>query len=242
MKKYFFVLPLIVILIGLFFVAGTKDLQSPTRTPLASSPVITIAVPTVRPIGSVAFAAQAPYGDWDDPRQQDGCEETSALMAVRWAEGISSISKDDALKDILAIADYEQATYGNYHDTDAKDTNERILKGYFHFSGAVVRSGIGVEDIKKALSGGSIVLAPMNGQLLHNRYYSGAGPERHMLVFIGYDAKRDEFITNDPGTRHGEGWRYKSSVIAGALREYPTGEHAPITEQTKTAMIIVSKK
>lgn len=33
----------------------------------------------------VPFAAQAPFGEWSDKRQQDGCEEVSALMAVKWA-------------------------------------------------------------------------------------------------------------------------------------------------------------
>src|SRR3989344_1252246 len=71
----------------------------------------------------VQFTSQAPNGDWDDQRQQDGCEEASSLMAVRWANR-QSLTSSEALEEILAVSDYEQATYGNYHDTNAQDTVE----------------------------------------------------------------------------------------------------------------------
>ena len=62
-----------------------------------------------------------------------------------------------------------------------------------------------------------------------------------MIVIRGYDAKTKEFITNDPGTRQGENYRYKSDVLINALRDYPTGNHLPIEAERK-AMIIIKKK
>ena len=59
-----------------------------------------------------------------------------------------------------------------------------------------------------------------------------------MLVVTGYDAEKKEFITNDPGTRKGAGYRYPEQVLFDAIREYPTGKHVPITINRK-AMIIV---
>lgn len=207
----------------------------------------TAPTPTPRPvergvilIPGVPFAAQSPYGNWDDPRQQDGCEETSALIAVSWAKGRTSIGKDDALKEILAIADYEEATYGSYHDTDGRDTIKRIFNGYFGFQNAVLETNINTDDIIGALQDGNLVVVPVNGQKLGNPYFTAPGPERHMLVIMGYDPRSNEFITQDPGTRHGESWRYKVPVMQRSLREYPTGNHEPITEQ-RTAMIVVSK-
>ena len=190
-------------------------------------------------IANVPFTSQAPFGDWKDPHQQDGCEEASSLMAVLWAQG-KSLTKEEALKEILAASDYEETTYGNYHDTNAKDTVERILKGYFKFENAKAQSDIEIEDIKAELYKGHLVLTPVNGQRLGNPNYTQPGPERHMLVIIGYDPKRDEFITNDPGTRKGKGYRYKAPVLQAALEEYPTGFHIPLLDH-RTAMIVVSK-
>ena len=41
----------------------------------------------------VPFTSQAPTGNWDDERQQDGCEETSALMAMLWVRNKTITAK-----------------------------------------------------------------------------------------------------------------------------------------------------
>lgn len=240
----------IVVILGILFVVilTIPHAKAPEPTASVSSRVSVSAKPTasISPsvklvlLSDVPFTSQAPFGGWDDPRQQDGCEETSSLMAVYWAQH-KTLTPDQALAEILAAADYEQATYGSYHDTDAQDTVTRIIKGYFKYTNATARSNINVEDIKKELYAGHIVLTPMNGQKLGNPNFTGGGPERHMLVIIGYDPAKNQFITNDPGTRKGKGYRYSAAVIQGALREYPTGDHLPITDESRTAMIVVSR-
>lgn len=187
----------------------------------------------------VPFTAQAPFGDWKDPRQQDGCEEASALMAMAWVRG-EKLTRQKALSGIIAISDYELKTYGNFHDTDAEDTAERIFKGYLGYDKIEVRYGIGTQDIKTELLRGSLVIVPVNGRKLGNPYYTPPGPLEHNLVIRGYDAAKKEFITNDSGTRHGENYRYSESVLEKSLQDYPTGHHEPITEN-KTAMIVVKK-
>lgn len=188
---------------------------------------------------TVPFTSQAPYGDWTDQRQQDGCEEASALMAVRWARG-QGLTSAEAFRIIIGASDYEQAQYGEYRDVSAADTAARILKGYFGFDAVRLAADITSEDIKKELLTGNIVIAPMNGQALGNPYFTPPGPERHMLVIRGYDADKDEFITNDPGTRYGEAYRYQANVLMEAIRDYPTGYHEPI-EKTEKIMIVISK-
>src|SRR4051812_4227943 len=44
----------------------------------------------------VPFTAQAPYGEWNDPKYGDGCEEASILMAAYWAKGQTSLPKATA--------------------------------------------------------------------------------------------------------------------------------------------------
>ncbi|MEK7616119.1 MAG: C39 family peptidase [Patescibacteria group bacterium] len=213
--------------------------QYTTSSPQRTSTVAPTSRPTTVLFSDVPFTSQAPFGGWDDPRQQDGCEEASALMAVRWARG-QTLSSDEALKEILAAADYEEATYGSYHDTNAQDTVTRIFKGYFKFDGATAKLDITAKDIEAALRKGMLVVVPANGQLLGNPNYTAPGPDRHMLVIIGYDPNKDEFITNDPGTRKGKGYRYKSSVLERAIFNYPTGDHVETAER-RTAMITIQK-
>jgi hypothetical protein len=188
---------------------------------------------------AVPFTSQAPTGQWSDERQQDGCEEASALMAMYWVQG-KSLSSQEALTKILDISDYEQKTYGEHRDISLNDVNDWILKDYFKFSKASVVMNIHATDIIKEINSGNIILLPMNGQKLHNPYFTAPGPERHMILVRGYDSTTDEFITNDPGTKRGEGYRYSAETIMQAILVYPTGSHEPADESLK-GMIVIKK-
>lgn len=185
----------------------------------------------------VPFTSQAPFGEWSDKRQQDGCEETSALMAVAWARG-EKLSKENAKKEILAMAEYEKNKYGSFVDTNAKDTVDRIIKGYFNYEKAQAVDDISINDIVAELYKGNVVLVPCNGRQLDNPNYTPPGPERHMLLIRGYDPAKKEFITNDAGTRKGEKYRYKEDVLYKAIVNYPTGDHEPIKVEMKSMIVV----
>jgi len=185
----------------------------------------------------VPFTSQAPFGNWRDAKEQNGCEETSALMAVYWARQ-KKLTPIIALKEIIAISDYEQKTYNNYYDTSAADTVKRIFNGYFNFKNATVKVPMSADDIISELKNGNLVIAPANGRKLGNPYYTQPGPLEHNLVIKGYDFNTDEFITNDAGTRRGNGLRYKKQVLWQALRDYPTGNKEPIKQIKKTMIVI----
>ncbi len=188
---------------------------------------------------SVPFTVQAPEGQWQEQRFQDGCEETAVLMAIKWAKG-ETLSPAEAKTTILDMADWELQSYGSFTDTNAKDTAERLLRDYFSYAKYKVSSEVSAAKIIAQLHLGNLVLVPTNGQKLNNPHYKTPGPERHMLVIRGYDPATDEFITNDPGTKVGEGYRYKTEVLLAAAIDYPTGNHEPTVNSNK-AMIIVSK-
>jgi hypothetical protein len=185
----------------------------------------------------VPFTSQAPFGEWSDKRQQDGCEETSVLMAVSWARG-EKLSRASAKKEILAVAEYEKNKYDSFVDTNSKDTVKRIIKGYFNYEKAKAVENITINDIKIELYKGNLVLVPCNGRKLGNPNYTPPGPERHMLVIRGYDPVKKEFITNDAGTRKGEKYRYKEDVLYKAIEDYPTGDHEPIKEEKKSMIVV----
>lgn len=187
----------------------------------------------------VPFAAQAPFGDWEDERQQDGCEEASVIMAMRWVRG-GSLTREQMLDELLKMSDWEQQKYGTYHDTSAADTVARLLNDYYSYYKASVVYDFTAEDIKKELAAGKLVLAPFDGQSLGNPNYSGAGPERHFMVIKGYDDRRGEFTTNDPGTRKGENYKYSYQRLFDSIRDYPTGNHVEISGRKK-AIIVLEK-
>jgi hypothetical protein len=190
-------------------------------------------------ISGVPFSAQAPFADWGDERQQEACEETSALMAMHWVNGDDSLSKDEALDTILKIANWEQETYGYHQDTSAADTVERIFKGWFGFSNLNLQYDISTNNIIGELSKGNLVIVPLYGSALGNPHYTG-DVQRHMVLIVGYDGASNEFLLYDPGTRHGENIRFSQSALGGALRDYNSGVYGPIGSG-RTAMITIYK-
>ncbi len=185
----------------------------------------------------VPFTTQAPFGNWEDARQEDGCEEAAALMAVRWARN-EPLSLSEAEDEIIAISEWQKENYGEFRDVSAEDTYNRILKGYFNINNADLRFGVSVEDIKRELYNGNVVIGHFNGQILNNPYYSPPGPSYHALVIKGYDPSTNEFITNDNGTKRGEGFRYSANTIRNALSDYETGYKEP-REEIRKSMIVV---
>lgn len=243
----------LVVIIGGYFLFRGED-QAPQETSTGISNENTTSEPTANEINAISdspeqttfpkkvlfdvpFTAQAVFGNWDDDRQSDGCEEASALMAMRWVDG-KPLPLTEAESEIIAMSDFELEKYGYFHDTSAKDTMERIFKDYFKYSGVLVRYDIGTNDIKHELYRGNLVIVPLDGRKLGNPYYTQPGPPAHMLVIRGYDDITGEFITNDPGTKRGEAYRYDYQVLENALADYASG-YKEFGSRTETAMIVV---
>ena len=94
----------------------------------------------------VPFAAQAPFGEWSDPRYQDGCEEASVLMAIK-AVRQEDLSREEARDEIARLSQFQSDNYGSYIDTSASATLARLVEGYFKYQGRV-EYGI---DLKRVL-------------------------------------------------------------------------------------------
>lgn len=190
-------------------------------------------------ISGVPFSAQAPFADWQDQRQQDGCEEASALMAVKWAKN-EALTQEQALDQILGSSEYTQEKYGEYRDISTQDALSWIIKDYLGYSGARYEHNIQLQDIISEIDQGNLVITPMDGQIMNNPYFTPPGPSRHMVLIRGYDSKDRKIITNDPGTRHGELYEYDYDIFYNAIRDYPTGYHEPI-EKIEKNMIVIEK-
>lgn len=214
--------------------------STPIPTVIPSTPVPT-PLPSATPqsmVLEVPFTSQAPLAEWSDPLQQDGCEEASSLMAVMWARN-QELNSGEAYKNkIIEVSHWEQSEYGIAKDTSAKDTVERIFKGFFKYYKAHTITIHSFQEIVDSLTRGYLVIIPANGQKVGNPHYTPPGPERHMIVIKGYDLKTSEFITNDPGTRLGEGFRYNFQKLYDAIRDYPTGDHQPISGNNKVIIVV----
>lgn len=193
--------------------------------------------PVIRNIAyTVPFTSQAPTGEWNLSAFQDGCEEASTLM-VWMARMGEKLTREEVKAKLLDMAEFQIKRIGHGVDTDVRDTNTYLLQEYFGITDAEVVYDMTLDELKAAVMKG-LVIVPTNGRALGNPNFTAPGPLQHMLVIGGYDTEKREFITNDPGTRMGAGYRYPEQVLFDAIREYPTGKHLPITTERK-AMIVV---
>jgi len=186
----------------------------------------------------VPFIAQAPLGNWSDPRQQDACEEAGVLMAMAWVNNEKEPSLLEAEKQIIKLADWQQENYGEHRDLHIEEVASRLFGEYFSYDRVEVKEVISPEELIEFLRQGYLILMPSNGQALKNPYFTAPGPERHLLVVIGYDYEAELFITNDPGTRQGRSFKYPKERLFEAIRVYPSGYHEPITSQEKLVLLV----
>ena len=198
----------------------------------------TLTVPASYQIQDVPFASQSPFAAWDE-EENAGCEEASLIMAHHWIQNTPISSPDQAEKELRDIFAYENQNYGNSIDTSSADT-AKLFKDYYGGQTTQVAYGITRDDIISEIAKGHLVLIPANGKALNNPHFKQPGPDTHMLVIIGYDNNSQQFITNDPGTKYGQGYAYSYDTLYSAIRDYPTGNHLPITGERK-AMIVISK-
>lgn len=191
-------------------------------------------VKTGLPMGyslKVPFTTQAPYGNWAMP-YQEACEEASVLIVDHYWKN-KPFTPAIADKELLAMVDWENKTFGYYKDTTA-DEVVRIIKEYMGYTNVREIVNPTVDDIKKEIVAGHPVLVPAAGRYLGNKYFSGAGPFYHMLVIIGYSST--DFITNDPGTKRGAGYHYKYSVLMDAIHDW-NGADENITGGRKVVIV-----
>ncbi|OGI18256.1 MAG: hypothetical protein A3J06_03520 [Candidatus Moranbacteria bacterium RIFCSPLOWO2_02_FULL_48_19] len=195
-------------------------------------------VPQSSLLKDVPFTVQAPFGEWNISVFQNGCEEAALVMAAYWISG-KPLTKEIAKQEIMALARFEDKKHGQSIDTSAKDT-EALFREYYGVTTSEIRTDITLTDMQETLADGAIVIVPADGRKLMNPNYKQPGPMTHMLVVIGYDAEKKEFITHDSGTRKGQNYRYQEEILYEAIRDYPTGDHLPIKGIHKN-MIVVRK-
>jgi len=179
----------------------------------------------------VAFAPQAPFAVWDE-LHKEACEEAAIIIAAKHLKG-EQLDKETMEKEIIELVEWEKENLGKWKDTTAEETAE-IIKDYFGLSAELLYDPR-ADDIKREVAQGNLVVAPTAGRMLDNPYFTGQGPLYHMLVVRGYD--QTHFITNDPGTKRGEGFRYTYINLLGAIHDWNDGD----VRKGERVVIVVSK-
>jgi hypothetical protein len=225
---------------------GSLGLNKPPNEPIKpTSDQLPIQQPKVAPealnnqvhrlkVLPVPFTSQAPEANWDLP-YQEACEEASMVMAAEYFKGNKNLQLATAYanQEILKFVDWQKINRGFYEDTTASQVVS-IIKDYYDLTAEV--ADYNPEVVKQALLNNRLVLIPFAGRLLGNPYFHRPGPLYHMLVVKGYEG--DEFITNDPGTKRGESFRYNKSVFDRAAHDWNGGD----VEHGASVMIIVRRK
>jgi len=203
----------------------------------------------------VPFTCQAPMAEWDDYRQQDGCEEACGAMVVSWINHELLLSKEEAKKRILALCEYEEKELGFCEDTGIDDTLE-MLQDFWGID-CVISVWPTIGNLKSLLSNGHIILVPINGTLEGLRSERIEGDEivpnyklhesdRHMVLLIGYNDEDGIFIVHDPGTRNGACYNFDQQEFVGSICEYQSGsrfDRKPIDKNNyKSRVIVVSRE
>lgn len=180
----------------------------------------------------VPFTPQAPYAQWDQ-FHEEACEEASLIMVKYFLDG-KSLDQATAEDQIQKLIKFEIQKYGDYVDSNAAQI---VAMGhdFYGLNNLKVVYDFKKDDLKKYLSRGKPIIIPAAGQLLGNPNFKYPGPPYHALVMIGYDG--NTIITNDPGTRKGEGYRYNIDTLYNAIHDFP-GNRDKITDGRK-AMIII---
>lgn len=163
----------------------------------------------------VPFLSQAPFSKWD-ALHEDACEEASLLMIKYFFQGEKIISKDEGEKEIQSVIKFEKEN-GYEKSITLKELSE-IANKFYKMKNGRIEKNINVEKIKKELADGKPVIVGAAGKILPNPNFKNGGPNYHMLVVKGYDEKG--FITNDPGTRLGENFRYTFEDLQKSIHDW----------------------
>ncbi len=162
------------------------------------------------------FYAQAPFGHWAQP-YADACEETSIVMVDGYYNN-QHWNEAGAKEQILKVLGIKNKYYGKSYDENAQEI-VNIINNFTNWEARVVKTPK-LEELLAELDNERPIILPAHARELKNKYYKTANMDYHVIVLSSYDAKTKEFITQDPGTKHGESLRYSYEIIMKAMHDF----------------------
>lgn len=178
---------------------------------------------------NVPFTSQAPAGDWSEP-WQDACEETSIYMVSSFYNN-DQIKRDQAIQQIKQIFAVKNKDFKVSKDESLQTIADLIKALGLPWTTTIVY-GPTLDQIKTELAANRPIIVPVFAPALTNT----DGPDYHVMVLIGYDDDKKEFIVNDPGTKNGQAIRFPYDKFMGAIhdldaKDYQAGKKAVMFTQ-----------
>lgn len=189
----------------------------------------------------VPFLTQAPLTNWDD-LHNDACEEAALIGVIKYLKNYQSINKEEAENEIQNLVNWQIENFGGHYDLPVEKVGEMIKKYFKRKTDIYYDANVTIDSIKQNVNQNSPVIVPLAGRLIDNPYYRSPGPVYHMLIIRGYDDKKQEFITNDVGTKRGEGFRYNYQILYNAIHDMPLWQQDKTALDTNPDMILDGKK
>lgn len=165
----------------------------------------------------VPFTVQAPYNSWRSQPFRDACEEATIIMAENYYTG-EELTTQYVRRRILDFAAYEKKYFGFHQDTDAFHT-KRLIDEQSKIWGTLAHNPT-IDQIKEQIDLGRPVIHIAYSPLLKNPYFRVGMNPYHVLLIVGYDDDRSEFVTHDPGTRFGKNYRYPMEHIIDSNHDF----------------------
>jgi len=166
---------------------------------------------------NVPFSSQAPEKNWYEP-WLNACEETSILMVDSFYEGEDEIGVEEAKKEILDILAVKNSEIDSSLDESLETMLILIDELDLGWKG-VIKESPTLSDLKLELEAKRPFIVPVYAPELDNPYYTGGGPDYHVMVVKGYDSEKEVFVVNDPGTQFGEDLEFSYSVLMQSIHD-----------------------
>lgn len=170
-------------------------------------------------VNHIPYTAQAPQGDWSEP-WQNACEETSIAMVDAYYRNVPFAFQPSEA--ILSVFEKKHAELGESKDESLEDLASFINRSYAW--NATLRNTVTAEDIEKEIKKRRPVIIALDARRLVGAPYAEPKPDYHVMVIIGFDSDRREFIVHDPGTSQGKELRYGYDALLDANKEYVIGD------------------
>lgn len=176
----------------------------------------------------VSFTSQAPERVWREP-WLNACEEASITMVHAYYMGMDeTFTIQKAKTSLLETFRIKNKNFGMSFD-EGTATIASLIDNFYPWE-AKLQENPTLDQIKKQLDLQRPVIVPVYGKALLNPHFVNGGPIYHTIVLSGYDDEKQQFITEEPGTRFGDNYRYSYTTILSTIHDYIPGKKIQFTQ------------